>query len=391
MRVAFVSDKCAPLSFGGYEIRTYELAKALSLNHEVRVYTSLNLPGIHDGGVDFHRLLSHSLQGSRPYSRNPLHSLLFAVTLTRNPFVGWEPDAIVVEAIPYAHLLTMRTWMRHLSCVKVVYFDEYWKDYPYFSGILQKPFRMALDECIRNGVGWADKVVAVSKTTALGLARGYNLADVPVVPHGIDYRALEAFRHTPLRERSFDFVLVARLGRPKRPQDLLRAVSLMKERFRWSGHVAIIGDGPLLEPLSALARSLRIDDRIKFFGHLSEERKFQVLGDSRISVLCSEREGFSASTLEALACGLPAIVSRPRSDDVFGVSDIVISGHNGLYYPVADVEELAEQMYELLQDTSEIGRMGNNAIEIAKQHDWSDIASAFEAILERQAWQKRAS
>ena len=102
---------------------------------------------------------------------------------------------------------------------------------------------------------------------------------------------------------------------------------------------------------------------------------------SKLFVLPSEREGFSIATLEAQACGVPAIVARPTCNEVFGTSDFVKEGYNGEYYAVGNVVELSEVIHELLTNTGKIELYSNNAKSTAEHYDWDFIARDFEKSL----------
>jgi len=84
---------------------------------------------------------------------------------------------------------------------------------------------------------------------------------------------------------------------------LLRACAIASEKMPLS--VLIIGDGPERAPLEALAAMLKLN--VRFVGTVDETSLYSSLKSSRAFILPSTREGFSITTLEALACGVPVI------------------------------------------------------------------------------------
>src|SRR5271157_365516 len=112
MRIAFVVDRSAPFYPGGAEWRIWNLALRLSRNHEVRVFTTLDEREQFVEGVRFVRVVRPLNHLYDSQARSRVHELLFGLLLARDRFGGWSPDIVIVEAIPYIHLLALRIWAR---------------------------------------------------------------------------------------------------------------------------------------------------------------------------------------------------------------------------------------------------------------------------------------
>jgi glycosyltransferase involved in cell wall biosynthesis len=182
---------------------------------------------------------------------------------------------------------------------------------------------------------------------------------IAVIPNFVDE---DAFRPlTPERRRALvdelglAFVtaivgIVANLRPVKDQATLLRAAGLLQPR--WPGlRVVLVGDGESREPLQRLARELGIDRQIVFAGRRAQSPNLNHLFD--ISVLCSRREGFPNSVLEAMAAGKPVVAT-----DVGGVADAVDDGTTGLLVPPGDHQRLAAALEALLNDSIRARRMG---------------------------------
>ena len=83
----------------------------------------------------------------------------------------------------------------------------------------------------------------------------------------------------------------------------------------------------------------------------------------------SHYESFGMVALEAMATGTPVIAS-----EVGGLAFLVQDGENGFHVPSRDPETLAERIYELLINDTCRERLGQNALQHARQYAWSDIA-----------------
>jgi len=113
-------------------------------------------------------------------------------------------------------------------------------------------------------------------------------------------------------------------------------------------------------------------------GYVSEKEKFELLRKSWVYVICSEKEGFGISVIEANALGTPAVGYR-----VSGLVDSIKDGYNGLLVEDGNIEELAKVLVNLLKDDDLRKRLSENAIEWAKQFSWDKSAEEFERVLEK--------
>jgi glycosyltransferase involved in cell wall biosynthesis len=161
-------------------------------------------------------------------------------------------------------------------------------------------------------------------------------------------------RYFPAVEpRNRNLVLyVGRLVEKKGCPYLLRAVAKVAE-VHPEVELAIIGGGPLLEPMQALAKELKINCR--FLGKLIDPQPGNSVHDwmRRARVFCApsvtasdgNTEGQPAVFIEANALGLPAV-----SFQTAGIGEAVIHGETGLLAPEKDVDTLAEYLLRFLRD-----------------------------------------
>lgn len=89
------------------------------------------------------------------------------------------------------------------------------------------------------------------------------------------------------------------------------------------------GRGALLEDCRTLAQQKGVADRVRFPGFTSNIEQYYRAAD--LCVSSSRSEGLPFNVMEAMACGLPAVLS-----DVNGHEDLVRSGENGLLFPYDD-------------------------------------------------------
>lgn len=138
---------------------------------------------------------------------------------------------------------------------------------------------------------------------------------------------------------------MGRLVEQKNYPLLLEALARIADRD-WT--LDILGNGPLLDRLEALAESLGISGRVLFRGYVTEPLPF--LEQAHALVLSSAWEGQGAVLLEALASGCPVIATRSTS----AVADVLDDGHFGTLVPPGDVAALADAIAEALDRPSTV-------------------------------------
>jgi len=123
----------------------------------------------------------------------------------------------------------------------------------------------------------------------------------------------------------------------KRPADLLRASALVRQKGIEVTPV-FVGAGELKAPMRKLADELGVPAKLEGFRNQTELPSYYVAAD--FLVLPSDGgETWGLVVNEAMACGLPAIVSNA----VGCAPDMIEKGATGYEFPVGDIEALAER------------------------------------------------
>ena len=150
--------------------------------------------------------------------------------------------------------------------------------------------------------------------------------------------------------------LVGAVGnvRPAKAYDvMLRAAAVLVARGA-PVHVAIAGDasGPLYDQLLAQRAALGLEGRVHFLGFRADVRSMLAAVD--LYLLTSSSEGFSISTIEAMACGRPIVATRSG-----GPEEILRDGETGLLVPVGEPEAIADAVDALRRDPARRARLAD--------------------------------
>lgn len=213
-----------------------------------------------------------------------------------------------------------------------------------------------LHRLLMRVIGRFDLIVVRGRSGRAFCQEHFPGARVRILTAGID---CTRFRPMPGVEKRFDVVTVARLSALKRIDVLIQALACVS-RQRNELKALIVGDGPERENLERQCRALGLEDRVQFAGRCDDVEL--VLNQSRLFVLCSDSEGFSIAMAEAMACGLPAVVS-----DVGELAELVQDGRTGRLVPPGDVEAFASAIADLLGDPAALESLSKRSAHDAYQ------------------------
>ena len=186
-----------------------------------------------------------------------------------------------------------------------------------------------------------------------------------MIPNGIDTDVFRPGSDTRVRERlglSSDIPLVGAVGnvRGSKAYDiLLRGFASLRKHVP-NAQLVIAGDtaDPGFSELEGLRDTLRLGNSVRFVGFVEDVPEF--LRSLDVFVLSSRDEGFSLTTVQAMASGVPVVATRCG-----GPEEILQDGVSGLLVPSNDPTALAGGMERLLRDRVMADEMGSRGRVIA--------------------------
>jgi len=113
------------------------------------------------------------------------------------------------------------------------------------------------------------------------------------------------------------------------------------------------------------------------YGRIGHDELVSVLGKADCLLLPSRVDSFGMVVPEAMACGLPVIVS-----DMVGAKQLVEEGRNGFIVPAGDVNALVERMRWSIKNKISFRRMSTAARAVAEQTSWAKYRCRFAAAVQ---------
>ena len=138
----------------------------------------------------------------------------------------------------------------------------------------------------------------------------------------------------------------------------------------------IYGRGEDEPQLISLIHDLSMDDKILLKGY--SHNIYQEMNRSEIFALSSDFEGVSNSMLEAMAMGLPCVVTDCPPG---GAKEVIESGRNGILVPVGDDQAMSEAFKQLSDDSSLAKSLSEEARKIREKYPVEKISEEWIGII----------
>lgn len=229
----------------------------------------------------------------------------------------------------------------------------------------------------------ADVVIALDDAMRLELEQaGFAAERIVRMDNGVcaaDFRPPQPrafYRRSLGLEGREVIVAVGRLEPQKAYPDLLRAVAQVFQRHV-NGLLLIVGDGSQRRGLEAMCAQLGLGEQVRFVGNVNDVRPYLWAAD--VFALASHAEGMSNALLEAMAAGLPCVVTA-----VGNAPEMLAAGACGVLVPPGEPDRLAAALTQVLADADSRRRLGEAARRrVQERYDMPRVAEAYQHLYRR--------
>jgi len=172
----------------------------------------------------------------------------------------------------------------------------------------------------------------------------------------------------------------SKLIKRKNADQLLEAFLQLRNVVQSRPYLLFIGDGELHESLVHRVAEANAEDDVRLLGFRNQSELPRFFDLSDVFVLPARHEAYGLIVNEAMAAGLPVIVS----DDVGCADDLVRNRENGFVYPVGNVEALRDALIAVLAP-GEAERMGADSRSIIEKWSFTEDIAALKTALRQVA------
>ena len=216
----------------------------------------------------------------------------------------------------------------------------------------------------------ADSVIAPNLRSAQMLKAVIPNLKVFAVSGGVN---LESYKDVEKAKQTSSLITyVGRLDREKHVYVLLEALARLPKDI----NLEVIGSGSQQSELLALAKELKIQNRVTFFDDLNDEQVVERLGKASVFVMPSIQELQSMATLEAMAAGRPIVAANSMA-----LPNLVEEGVNGYLFKPDSPSDLANKLQAVFSlNVQEFQSFCQASLAKAAHHDLQQTVSSYERI-----------
>ena len=250
--------------------------------------------------------------------------------------------------------------------------------YFYYPQEFKKNDLWQLKSWTKYSVKKAAKIIAVSQNTKKDLIKFYkiNPEKITVVHNGYDTKRLNSQLGSSQIEKikrkykiNSDYVVYLGTLQPRKNVDaLIKAFSQVNKQSNRLKLVLVGKKGWLYKSIFAQVKKSGLEKRVIFTGFVPDEEIPFLLTGAKLFVLPSLYEGFGITVLEAMACGVPVLVSRVSS-----LPEVVGSAGRYIENP-QNYSEISQKITQILENPKLQKELSEKGIKQAQKFSWQKCA-----------------
>ena len=163
------------------------------------------------------------------------------------------------------------------------------------------------------------------------------------------------------QEDTFNLIFFSRVEAYKGIYELIEAYEILKKKYP-NFILTIVGDGSESTRVASLVKAKNLKD-VLIPGYVVGDEKFNLLSKASAFILPSYTEGFPVAVIEAMAVGLPVIVTP-----VGGINDFFIDKLMGSLIAIKDVDSIVEKVEQLYLNSAKRDAISEYNLNYAKEN-----------------------
>lgn len=289
----------------------------------------------------------------------------------------FNPDIIHIHH-PFVLSSPAIMYGKKLGIPKILTLHTQYEQYAYYiTPIPEKLTQEAIKRIIFN-LAYKIDCITTPSGSMKELIKSYGIKNrIEVIPNAIELdsfrqndelKCLEIKKRYNLKENDKIILYVGRIAQEKSIDKIIEALAIIKKKGSNNVKLLIVGEGPALDELRQLVRSLQIEEEVIFTGVVSNKEIRHYYKIAYLFAIASTSETFGIVIIEALASGIPVLAVRAP-----GAVDILTDGLDGLLVD-DDVEKFANALDKIIREPELRERLSQGALKTSERYS-IDIVS----------------
>ncbi len=237
----------------------------------------------------------------------------------------------------------------------------------------------SFEPVISFAINESDAVTAVSQSLRTDTYKlfGINI-DIEVIPNFLNPNLIDEDIVKEIREEYAPdgtpmLIHISNFRPVKRVMDVMEIYKRVNDLK--PSVLIMVGDGPDRSKAEQFARENQLND-VVFVGNV--KNPMELLSASDVMLLPSESESFGLAALEAMASGVPVV-----SSNAGGLPELNRHGVSGLMSNVGDVDEMAKQVFYLIEKEERLLKFKDQARERASAFSLEAVLPLYEKLYDK--------
>lgn len=243
-------------------------------------------------------------------------------------------------------------------------------------------FELSIRKYLYRGLKLANLIIADSHSTKNDLIKKYNINKnkIEVIYLGVDHNIYYPQNNKEFLRKKWnlpiDGKILIHVGVEKWRKNVFNIIKALKILQRNLKNIYLVRIGIKSNKIEKLINKLNLEKIVIYYQNLKEEELAELYNACDLLVFPSFYEGFGLPVLEAMACGLPAVVSNLSSLPE-------ITNNNSFYCDPFYPENIAEKIFKILSDKDLYNYFRDKGLNHIKNFSWEKCANQVWEIYQR--------
>lgn len=289
----------------------------------------------------------------------------------------FNPDIVHIHH-PFLLSSVAIMYGKRLGIPKILTLHTQYEQYAHYVSPIPERLTQEAIKMIIHNLSYKIDCITTPSESMRELIRSYGVKNrIEIIPnaiHLISFKEDDVFKRTEikkkynLKEDDKIILFVGRVASEKSIDKIIKTLAIIKKRDISKVKLLIIGDGPAMDELKQLARTLKIEKDVIFAGTVSYEEIRHYYKMAYVFTIASTTETFGIVTIEALASGVPVLAVKAP-----GAVDILTDGVDGLLVD-NDVEKFANALEKIIREPELREKLSRGALKTSEKYSIDTIS-----------------